>query len=683
METRFFTPNSVPAVRLVDLDAAVQAATEAAGAPMHDPPLEPRDEAVFLLTAAAEIEHALMAQHLFAAYSVRVEGPRAADLTIVRDRITQIAREEMGHLVTVQNLLHLVGGALHLGRDSSRSTGAVAPFRFALERLTLGSLAKYVTAESPGEVPSGMPPDDTTLLARIDGEAVVANGGQPVHHVGAIFARLRTLFADELTDDDLQIDTAPRHATFADWGYQPRKPEDGEALIVLDLPGTDPGALRTAAVDAITAIGAQGEGFDVATSGEESHFERFFALYKLAEELIADEVSLTWPVVRDPNTTPAGGTGAMQDELDAAAGAGRIAEPRARAWAQLFDLRYRMLLGLLNHFLHLDQPRYSADPGPSLGDRTARGMLLIWAFDEMRHLSRIAALLVRMPKDTGGTEHAGPPFELPYTVALPATESARWRMHLDVSRAAVRLVRDVLQPRATPNPDPFLDDVVARDDAVQRASESLARGAGIPADVTPSGFAKAVTVLEEAVRGFRIGAHQNFWADVGRDDFLEVNVFGQTPIGLEPDGTPDVDPDHSPLITRLKASSFRMPLDRPAVPDSRVGYLEDWIRDGSPDDDPPGAVGVHDERLPLLPTSTPSIPQGPVPGFAADVRPLFRDTDQQSMTFLFDLFSVDDVRTHATAIQDALTAGLMPCDGAWSADKIDVFRRWIDGGMQA
>ena len=38
--------------------------------PAFDPPLEPRDEAVFLLQVAAEVEHALMAQYLYAAYSL-------------------------------------------------------------------------------------------------------------------------------------------------------------------------------------------------------------------------------------------------------------------------------------------------------------------------------------------------------------------------------------------------------------------------------------------------------------------------------------------------------------------------------------------------------------------------------------------------------------------------------------
>jgi len=42
--------------------ARAEASVEAAG-PIHDLRLAPRDEAVLLLTAAAEIEHALMVQY--------------------------------------------------------------------------------------------------------------------------------------------------------------------------------------------------------------------------------------------------------------------------------------------------------------------------------------------------------------------------------------------------------------------------------------------------------------------------------------------------------------------------------------------------------------------------------------------------------------------------------------------
>ena len=66
--------------------------------------------------------------------------------------------------------------------------------------------------------------------------------------------------------------------------------------------------------------------------------------------------------------------------------------------------------------------------------------------------------------------------------------------------------------------------------------------------------------------------------------------------------------------------------------------------------------------------------------FEKDVKPLFRERDRESMRFAFDLWSLADVSAHADAILDRLEAGTMPCDGAWPAEHVDVFRRWIDAG---
>jgi hypothetical protein len=45
-----------------------------------------------------------------------------------------------------------------------------------------------------------------------------------------------------------------------------------------------------------------------------------------------------------------------------------------------------------------------------------------------------------------------------------------------------------------------------------------------------------------------------------------------------------------------------------------------------------------------------------------------------------DLWSYDDVSQRADAIWGRLRAGTMPCDGAWSDAKVDVFQRWVDTG---
>jgi CDGSH-type Zn-finger protein/truncated hemoglobin YjbI/ferredoxin len=66
--------------------------------------------------------------------------------------------------------------------------------------------------------------------------------------------------------------------------------------------------------------------------------------------------------------------------------------------------------------------------------------------------------------------------------------------------------------------------------------------------------------------------------------------------------------------------------------------------------------------------------------FTDHIKPMFRTMDRQSMRFAFDLWSYDDVRTHAAAILTRVEAGTMPCDGAWPAERIDVFRRWVNTG---
>ena len=69
--------------------------------------------------------------------------------------------------------------------------------------------------------------------------------------------------------------------------------------------------------------------------------------------------------------------------------------------------------------------------------------------------------------------------------------------------------------------------------------------------------------------------------------------------------------------------------------------------------------------------------------FEQDIKPLFRDRDRNSMRFAFDLWSHDDVSNHADAILGRLEAGTMPCDGAWPAERVAVFRQWIDAGKPA
>ena len=56
---------------------------------------------------------------------------------------------------------------------------------------------------------------------------------------------------------------------------------------------------------------------------------------------------------------------------------------------------------------------------------------------------------------------------------------------------------------------------------------------------------------------------------------------------------------------------------------------------------------------------------------------------ERIMRFAFDLWAYDDVAAQADAILQRLEDGTMPCDGAWPAERVAVFRRWIEAGKPA
>jgi len=71
------------------------------------------------------------------------------------------------------------------------------------------------------------------------------------------------------------------------------------------------------------------------------------------------------------------------------------------------------------------------------------------------------------------------------------------------------------------------------------------------------------------------------------------------------------------------------------------------------------------------------------PSFENDIKPLFRESDRTAMLAAFDLWSFDDVTANADSILAALSAGSMPCDGAWPSENVDLLKRWIDSGTPA
>jgi hypothetical protein len=73
-----------------------------------------------------------------------------------------------------------------------------------------------------------------------------------------------------------------------------------------------------------------------------------------------------------------------------------------------------------------------------------------------------------------------------------------------------------------------------------------------------------------------------------------------------------------------------------------------------------------------------------VPGFAQDIKPLFRERDVIIMQAIkgFNLHKYEDVKVNAEKILRKLRID-MPCDGLWPPEDIGKFEAWKNGGMPA
>ena len=69
--------------------------------------------------------------------------------------------------------------------------------------------------------------------------------------------------------------------------------------------------------------------------------------------------------------------------------------------------------------------------------------------------------------------------------------------------------------------------------------------------------------------------------------------------------------------------------------------------------------------------------------YGADIKRLFREKDINAMRRAFDLSNYRDVYDNADNILKYLANGRMPCDGAWPAANVELFRKWIADGKLA
>ncbi|MBO9732507.1 MAG: ferritin-like protein [Chitinophaga sp.] len=410
------------------------------------PEFNGKDYVTFLLHIDAEIEHGLMLQYLYAAYSLG--GPQVPEkyrdqVSAWQEVILGIAKEEMGHFVSVQNVLKLIGAPLHFERQDYPWDTPFYPFPFKLEPLTLDSLAKYVYAEAPASFIESNDPLAVEIRDRVHAE--VANPNT----VGALFHVLLQLIQDPkvISDAVFQADTYPFQAKFDEWGRGYKGGQRGNTRHGNPAGAPDvlvmPLASRDDAYDALNAIAEQGED-NTTESGEPSHFIRFKKVYEEMSAVIKESGG-AWSPARPVAVNPYIPSDTDDESADPSEGQtsdeerDKITNPEAQNWGHLFNLRYRMLLNFLTHSFVLEDGLNTA------GDMTPRGLIINSTFGEMYNLRSIATAMVQMPLHTGGSNKtAGPPFLTPYTLALPTGEHNRWRTHADLLQASATIIQTLL-----------------------------------------------------------------------------------------------------------------------------------------------------------------------------------------------------------------------------------------------
>ncbi|CAA9474478.1 MAG: hypothetical protein AVDCRST_MAG67-428 [uncultured Solirubrobacteraceae bacterium] len=434
----------------------------------------PREKAEVLLQSAAEVEHALMVQYLYAAYSLKAarDVTDPAHKAALRETseiawptvLLGIAREEMGHLMTVQNLLLLLAMAPNLEREDFPPQKDLYPFKLHLEPVSQRSLAKYVVAEAPAGAP-GI--EDIAALA-------TDSAGTTINRVGTLYGLLGLIFAapDQLgpgASGDETWDAMVRQLSVAAFEQAPAEtwhlPDDAFDASSLARQA-DPAAWqvgdvrvhrmadRAAAVQAIRDVGEQGEG--PIGAGELSHFGRFLTIFRGQTGVVPFPAPSEWTPTRDVPTDPT---------------VGDIGDARTRRWAELADIRYALLLGFVEHYL--------------LARAVHRDLLTAWIFAEMRsRIGYIARLLTTLPRGdaTATAAVAAIPFTLPAVIHLPADEAARWDLHRERTNAAIAKVQ-AMQAAGDATDEvigKYLADMLASDAARISLIEQLPATAPIP-----------------------------------------------------------------------------------------------------------------------------------------------------------------------------------------------------------
>jgi CDGSH-type Zn-finger protein/truncated hemoglobin YjbI len=365
--------------------------------------IEHREALIYMLCEAAELEHGIMCQYLYAVFSLKQsqdEGLSAEEADAVerwRKRISRIAAQEMLHLSLVQNLLSAIGGAPHLSRPNFPHPATHYPAGVHLALLPFGepALQHFMFLERP----EGMDLDDAEGMAAFGRAAPAVQPGEIVPRsqdfktVGHLYRSIEAgiaHLADKFGERWLFVGPPRAQATKQYFGWP-------ELVAVTDA---------ASAQKAIDEILEQGEG--PRGNWKDAHFGQF--VDTLDEYLALRDANPAFDPARPVVTV-----NVRPSERDT--GVPLVTDPLTRQVMDLFNVSYEVLLLMLQRFFaHTEETDAQLK---ALADASVSLML-----QAVKPLGDLVTALPAGPDYPART--AGPSFELFYEsdYVLPHREAA-------------------------------------------------------------------------------------------------------------------------------------------------------------------------------------------------------------------------------------------------------------------
>lgn len=363
------------------------------------PPVSPpatKEELVDLLRMAAQLEHALCVQYLYAAFTLKVGGEEAMTASQAAlneswdQQITRVGIQEMYHLMLASNLLTCLDALPELWRPPFPRPGGT--FSEINQPLTLSpfsyeSVSRFMCWEKPftDNPDPWWDPFCAHCAQQARSRLGLLAASQAVY---ATIGELYEIIKAGFTAHPEWIDpaTAPRQLTSALVPFQP-----------LAAPITTAGE----AAAAIDIIVMEGEGSPNWQSS--SHFAYFHQIVAQLESLqdTGPACAAAWTTVDNP----------VYDPASAGPGRSLIDDPATVQVGQLFNALYLVLVRML---IRLFIPQGESDAERRALANAAMAVMPLG-------LKPLAARLARLPAGASFPgKFAGPGFELPPVLALPS-----------------------------------------------------------------------------------------------------------------------------------------------------------------------------------------------------------------------------------------------------------------------